>query len=69
MLWTDADSRKFLVEHYPWFVPIFDAYPYPIQRADAIRYFILHHFGGIYMDLDVGCLRRFDPPPQGCCQR
>lgn len=61
MLWTDADSRKFLVEHYPWFVPIFDAYPYPIQRADAIRYFILHHFGGIYMDLDVGCLRRFDP--------
>lgn len=61
MLWTDADSRKFLVEHYPWFVSIFDAYPYPIQRADAIRYFILHHFGGIYMDLDVGCLRRFDP--------
>lgn len=61
MLWTDADSRQFLVENYSWFVPIFDAYPYPIQRADAIRYFILHKFGGIYMDLDVGCLRRFDP--------
>ncbi|PWN44678.1 hypothetical protein IE81DRAFT_298621, partial [Ceraceosorus guamensis] len=61
MLWTDADSRKFLVEHYSWFVPIFDAYPYAIQRADAIRYFVLHKYGGIYMDLDVGCLRRFDP--------
>lgn len=60
-LWTDADSRQFLVDNYAWFVPIFDAYPYPIQRADAIRYFILHHYGGIYMDLDVGCLRRFDP--------
>lgn len=60
-LWTDADSRKFLVEHYNWFVPIFDAYPYPIQRADAIRYFVLYHYGGIYMDLDIGCLRRLDP--------
>ncbi|UZJ52439.1 hypothetical protein CBS101457_001759 [Exobasidium rhododendri] len=61
MLWTDADSRQFIVDHYSWFVPTFDAYPYPIQRADAIRYFILHYYGGIYMDLDVGCLRRLDP--------
>ncbi|KAN0065785.1 hypothetical protein ACQY0O_000915 [Thecaphora frezii] len=61
MLWTDADSRKFIAEHYSWFIPVFDSYPYPIQRADAIRYFVLHHYGGIYMDLDVGCNRRFDP--------
>ncbi|GAC96488.1 glycosyltransferase [Pseudozyma hubeiensis SY62] len=61
MLWTDADSRKFIAEHYDWFLPVFDGYPYPIQRADAIRYFVLHHYGGIYMDLDIGCLRRFDP--------
>lgn len=61
MLWTDADSRQFLVENYPSFVEIFDSYPYPIQRADAIRYFILQRYGGIYMDLDVGCLRRLDP--------
>lgn len=60
-LWTDGASRQFLVENYPWFIPVFDSYPYPIQRADAIRYFILHYYGGIYMDLDVGCLRRFDP--------
>ncbi|EST07473.1 Glycosyltransferase, DXD sugar-binding motif [Kalmanozyma brasiliensis GHG001] len=61
MLWTDDDSRKFIAEHYDWFLPVFDGYPYPIQRADAIRYFVLHHYGGIYMDLDIGCLRRFDP--------
>nr|CDI52367.1 related to SUR1-required for mannosylation of sphingolipids [Melanopsichium pennsylvanicum 4] len=61
MLWTDADSRQFIAEHYEWFLPVFDGYPYPIQRADAIRYFVLHHYGGIYMDLDIGCLRRFDP--------
>ena len=37
------------------------SYPYNIQRADSIRYFILHHYGGAYMDLDIGCRRRVDP--------
>jgi mannosyltransferase OCH1-like enzyme len=40
------------VARYPWFLETFDGYVYPIQRADAIRYFVLHHFGGIYIDLD-----------------
>ena len=54
ILWTDAKSRAFIAEHYSWFLPTFDAYPYAIQRADAIRYFVLHRYGGIYMDLDMG---------------
>jgi len=60
-LWTDESSRQFINEHYPWFSSTFDAYEYPIQRADAIRYFVLHHFGGIYLDLDIGCLKPLDP--------
>ena len=59
-LWTDASSREFIAEHYPWFLDTFDNYRYPIQRADVIRYFILHHYGGVYMDLDIGCLRPMD---------
>lgn len=50
-----------MAKHYPSFLPTFDSYKYPIQRADAIRYFVLHRFGGIYMDLDVGCKRDFAP--------
>ncbi|KAI0269114.1 hypothetical protein BC834DRAFT_820308 [Gloeopeniophorella convolvens] len=61
MLWTDASSREFIAQHYRWFLDTFDSYPYAIQRADAIRYFVLHHYGGVYMDLDIGCLRRLDP--------
>lgn len=61
MLWTDAGSREFIAENYPWFLDNFDAYTYPIQRADAIRYFVLHHYGGVYIDLDIGCLRPLDP--------
>jgi hypothetical protein len=30
----------------------FDGYRYPIQRADAIRYFVLAYYGGTYLDLD-----------------
>lgn len=61
MLWTDASSREFIAEHYSWFLDTFDNYQFTIQRADAIRYFVLHHYGGVYLDLDIGCLRPLDP--------
>ena len=61
MLWTDAGSREFIAKYYLWFLDTFDNYTYPIQRADAIRYFVLYHFGGVYIDLDIGCLRPVDP--------
>ncbi|MFE0451736.1 glycosyltransferase [Streptomyces sp. NPDC058914] len=59
-LWTDADNRAFLQEHYPWFLPVYDGYADSIMRADAIRYFLLDHFGGLYVDLDFECLRPVD---------
>lgn len=49
---TFTTCRLTDAHRYPWFLETFDGYPYPIQRADAIRYFVLHHFGGIYIDLD-----------------
>jgi len=61
ILWTDAKSRDFIATEYPWALANFDSYNFPIQRADAIRYFILAHYGGIYIDLDDGCNRRLDP--------
>jgi mannosyltransferase OCH1-like enzyme len=54
-------SRDFIAKEYNWFLETFDKYPYPIERADAIRYFILHYHGGIYIDLDDGCKRPLDP--------
>jgi mannosyltransferase OCH1-like enzyme len=60
-LWTDDLSRTFIATEYPWFLETFDSYPFPIQRADSIRYFVLAHYGGVYLDLDDGCNRRLDP--------
>jgi mannosyltransferase OCH1-like enzyme len=58
--WDEAKARKFMTEHYSWFLPIFDAYPHDIQRRDAIRYFILYHYGGFYLDMDVESLKPLD---------
>jgi mannosyltransferase OCH1-like enzyme len=65
MLWTDESAHAFMEEHYPSFLQMYDSYRYNIQRADSIRYFLLDHFGGIYMDLDIGCRRRMDSLIQG----
>ena len=60
-LWSDMDNRELIRTHYAWFLPIYDAYPEAIMRADAARYFILHHFGGVYVDLDFECFRPIEP--------
>ncbi len=59
-LWDDRDNRSFISSDFPWFVPTYDEYPAEIYRADAIRYFYLYKFGGIYADLDTECLRSLD---------
>jgi len=52
VLMTDLDNRKFVQLHFPDFLSHYDAFPYPIQRADAIRYLWLYVHGGLYLDLD-----------------
>lgn len=60
MLWTDRSARDFVAEHYAWFLDHYDNYRHPIQRVDAARYFLIYHFGGVYLDLDVGCRMPLD---------
>ena len=31
------------------------------MRADAARYLLLHHFGGVYADIDCECVASFAP--------
>lgn len=64
-LWTDEDCRALVAARYPDLLPVYDAYPYAILRADAARVAILHAFGGVYADLDVECLRPLDPLVDG----
>lgn len=60
ILWDEQKVRDLVREHYPSLWDLFQRYPEWIQRVDASRYMILHHYGGIYSDLDVVCRRPFD---------
>ncbi len=65
-LWRIEDSRAFIAEFYPWFLPTYDGYDKPIKRVDALRYFILDHFGGVYVDMDSEALKNMEPYIEGC---
>jgi inositol phosphorylceramide mannosyltransferase catalytic subunit len=60
MFWDDTDCRELVAEHFPDFLSIFDAYEYPIQRADAVRYMMMYVYGGIYVDMDMACKKPID---------
>jgi len=60
ILWDDTDNRNFIRDNYPWFLEKYDGYDVMIKRADAIRYFYLYHYGGIYVDMDFECIKSFD---------
>jgi mannosyltransferase OCH1-like enzyme len=58
--WTDKNGLEFLEKNYPWFVKTWKSYKTNIQKADALRYFVLHYYGGIFLDMDLYCLHQLD---------
>src|SRR3989338_10311617 len=60
VLMTDDMNRAFVIEHFPDFLSYYDAFPYNIQRADAIRYCWLYIHGGLYLDCDIEILGPLD---------
>lgn len=60
-LHTDDDNRQFIATHFPDFLSTYDGYEEPIERVDAVRYAYLAVEGGLYIDLDIECLK--DPTP------
>ena len=62
-LWTDTANREFVASRFPEYLEMYDGYNVNIKRVDAIRYFLLYIFGGVYMDLDFACVRSLDEIP------
>jgi len=52
-LWSLKDCEELLCEDYPEYIDLWNEFRHKIQRADFIRYLILHKFGGFYVDCDV----------------
>jgi mannosyltransferase OCH1-like enzyme len=60
-IWTPRAVRCLLERHYPDHASLFSEYPDDISRADVMRYFVLHRYGGVYADLDAESLKPVDP--------
>lgn len=60
MSWNLSNCNKLIKQFYPQHLQMFKNYPYEIQRCDAIRYFILHRYGGLYADMDYYCNKPWD---------
>lgn len=61
MFWNDRMLVEFVAAYYPDFLKTFCGYRSGVMRADAARYLLLHHFGGVYADIDCECVASFEP--------
>lgn len=59
-LWSGDEVTALFEEQRPDLLGLYRGYPYWVQRADAARYLILHHVGGVYADMDITCARPLD---------
>ena len=55
MCWNLKNCKSLVKTFYTHHLEMYNNYPYIIQRCDAIRYFILHRYGGLYADMDYFC--------------
>tara|TARA_R110000764_G_scaffold235777_1_gene330492 strand:- start:184 stop:846 length:663 start_codon:yes stop_codon:yes gene_type:complete len=51
-MWTEVDCNE-LINKYPQYKELYENFREEIQKIDFIRYLILYHEGGIYLDCDV----------------
>jgi mannosyltransferase OCH1-like enzyme len=59
-LWKDqGEINEFVRDNYSQYYQMFMEFPVHIMRVDFIRFCLLHHFGGIYADMDMFCYKNF----------
>ncbi|KAI7838788.1 hypothetical protein COHA_007403 [Chlorella ohadii] len=60
IFWDWEAATKLVGTYYPEYFEMFQQLDSIIKRADAIRYFIMHAIGGLYLDLDIECFQPVD---------
>lgn len=60
----DEKSIKELLNNVPaWIQDTYNSYEKMIQKIDFAKYVILYYHGGIYIDMDVKCLKSLNDTP------
>jgi len=60
VLHDDTDCIDLVERFYPEWLQLYKYLPKSIERADVFRYLVLHHYGGVYADTDVECVKPLD---------
>ena len=66
-LWQLSDIHNLIKTNYSWFLKTYEKYETSLEKNDAGRYFILHHHGGLYCDVDIQCFRPIDTLIESGC--
>ena len=59
-LWSEEDCSTLIAEHFPNEEEFYHSMRYDIQRVDFMKFCIPYVHGGIYVDLDIFPLRKYD---------
>jgi len=51
-IWNEKMLDDLCKEHYPQYFEFWKSFPHPFWKIDFGRYMLLHHEGGIYIDMD-----------------
>lgn len=57
LLWTYPKARDFCTEHYPDIWKTLQTVSRPVMLVDILRWVVIHHFGGIYWQMNATPLR------------
>jgi mannosyltransferase OCH1-like enzyme len=58
--WNYDNCLSLMKYCFPEHLDMYKKYTYNVQRCDAVRYFILYRYGGLYADMDYYCNKPFD---------
>ncbi len=61
MFWDDSDLETFVRKEHPDLLSLYLSYPQQINRVMLARYLILRKFGGVFVDIDLECLKSVEP--------
>ena len=61
IIWDEPKLDKLVKQHYPHLLSIWNQFPTPFYKIDFGRYLVLKRYGGMYLDLDMECVRPLPP--------
>ena len=59
MEWDEPQLDIFMNKYYAEFIDVYNGFPVKIMKFDFVRFCLLHHYGGIYADMDFYCYQNF----------